>query len=396
MTPVNLWDALRIIGFADVIDIIVVGSVLYFLLLWFKRTKSAFVARGIFIFVVLYFIARLSGMYLTTWIFQGFFAISLIAIVVIFQEELRSIFERLAVWSLRRNSHPLQPAEVEILVRTLSRLAHEKIGALIVLKGADPLERHIEGGWELDAKMSEPLLQSLFNRHSEAHDGAVIIAEGRVARFAAHLPLSKEFDKLAGYGTRHAAALGLSEKADALCLVVSEEKGTINLAESGMLQKMRTPQSIEHKISSFLKEKSLPSSPKIQNPFFISNVKEKAASLLFALILWLTFVQGFKPASRVFQIPVEFKGLSKAMEVQSVRPNRIRVSLAGRKRELDLIDSSELRISVNLENATAGIERVYISEANLQIPPSLRLVHAMPPYFDVQLARRAGGALKSF
>src|SRR5437867_1639342 len=97
-----LHDVLKTLSVTDVLDVIVVAVFIYFLLLWFKRTQSYFVARGIFLVSALYFIARQAGMVLTTWIFHGFFAIIVIALVVIFQEELRRFFERLAVWSVRR------------------------------------------------------------------------------------------------------------------------------------------------------------------------------------------------------------------------------------------------------------------------------------------------------
>ena len=118
----DLWHTFKSIGIADVVDILVIACLLYVLLLWFKRTKAAFVARGIFIFTVVYVIAQQAGMYLTTWLFQGFFAVLVIALVVIFQEELRSFFERLAVWSLQRpSSRRLHTKkEVEVLVRSRS------------------------------------------------------------------------------------------------------------------------------------------------------------------------------------------------------------------------------------------------------------------------------------
>ena len=149
------------IGIADVIDILVVAVLLYTATAFLKQTRAAFVIRGIFILAAIYILARYLDLQLTAWIFQGFFAIFLIIIVVIFQEELRQIFERIAVWSLSpKGFRPLGSNTVDILVKTIDDLAKDKIGALIVVEGKDPIARHIMGGIELEAKISEPLLRA--------------------------------------------------------------------------------------------------------------------------------------------------------------------------------------------------------------------------------------------
>ena len=132
-------------------------------------------------------IARYLDLQMTAWVFQGFFAIFLIMIVVIFQEELRQFFERIAVWSLARKRVPALGSNTsDILVRTLADLAKEHVGALIVIRGNDPLERHITGGIPLDGKLSGPLVKSIFDPHSPGHDGAVLVEQDCITRFAAH------------------------------------------------------------------------------------------------------------------------------------------------------------------------------------------------------------------
>src|SRR5918996_2343736 len=211
------------ITFGEIIDVIFVAVLLYTAIVWARQTRAAFVVRGIIILGAIYIAARYLDLQMTAWIFQGFFAILLIIIVVIFQEELRQFFERIALWSLKSKSRrPLGAETVDILVRTMADFTKDRIGALIVIRGNDPLERHITGGIPLDGKLSEPLLKSIFDPHSPGHDGAVIVEGGQITRFAVHLPLSKDISQTAHVGTRHSAALGLAELCDALCLVVSE------------------------------------------------------------------------------------------------------------------------------------------------------------------------------
>lgn len=286
-----MFGAIKAVAFADILDIALVAVLIYALLIWFKKTKTAFVAMGLLMLAFVYTTARIMGMYMTVWIFQGFFAVLVIAIIVIFQEEVRHVFERIAVWSLKGGRDEVSaPREVEILVRTLSKFARERIGALIVLAGRDPIDRHIEAGWDLNGELSEALLESIFDSHSLGHDGAVVIEGGRVTRFGAHLPLSKDFAKLSNLGTRHTAALGLAERSDALCLVVSEEKGTISWAARGELRQGDDLQALEDVLEAFLQDKApkLPEQTVVN--FFKQNAREKAIALGLSVLLWLVFI----------------------------------------------------------------------------------------------------------
>jgi len=284
-------NLVRAPGLADILDIVCVTLIIYSFLVWFKRARAAFVARGLLILAGFYVFARLMGMRMTIWIFQGFFAVLIIAIVVIFQEEIRHFFERLALWSFKRGGSGLDFShELEILVRTAGTLAHAKVGALVVLKGRDPLERHAEGGWSLNGEVSEAILESIFDYHSLGHDGAVLIEEGRLTRFGAHLPLSRDFAKLSGFGTRHAAALGLAEKTDAFCIVVSEEKGTVSVARDGNLRALDGLEDLHRELESFYMAKAPAPLPKDVLYFVRHNTREKLIALGIAVLLWIVLV----------------------------------------------------------------------------------------------------------
>lgn len=286
---------LKTLALADVLDMALVGLLVYALLVWFKKTKTAFVAMGLLMLGLLYTVARIMGMYMTVWLFQGFFAVLIIAIVVIFQEEIRHIFERIAVWSLRGGGREQPtPKTVETIMTSVAEFSQEKIGALIVLHGRDPLDRHLEGGWDLNGELSEALLESIFDSHSLGHDGAVVIESGRMTRFGCHLPLSKEFSKITNLGTRHTAALGLSERADALCLVVSEEKGTISIARDGELRNMGDLSALQQELERFLAEKAPTPARQTLLGFFRHNLREKAIALGVSVLMWLFFI-GLSP-----------------------------------------------------------------------------------------------------
>lgn len=257
-TLLTIYHSFRI---QDFFDIIIISALIYVLLIWFKRSASRLVFGGIILLGTIYTVARLFHLYLTSMVFQGFFAILLIALVVIFQEEIRRFFERLATWGSIRKirgkvGRPPQHKDVEILVESIADLAAKKIGALIVLQGRDPLGRHLKGGYELDGILSQPLLASIFDVHSIGHDGAVIIDKSRVVKFGCHLPLSLDANKFARLGLRHTAALGLSERCDALCIVVSEERGTITTICEEQLKVIDNPTKLSVILEKFYEKKS--------------------------------------------------------------------------------------------------------------------------------------------
>jgi len=277
---------------SDVLDVLLVGTLVYGLLLWFKHTKAAFVALGLLLLAAVYTIAYLAGMYMTVRLFQGFFAVFIVAVIVIFQEEIRSAFERLAVWSLTGGVFKSAPThrQVEILCSSLGDLARDHIGALVVLRGLDPLDRHISGGWDLNGDLSEALIKSIFDSHSLGHDGAFIVEEGRVSRFGAQLPLSKDFSKITNLGTRHSAALGLVERTDALCLVVSEEHGTVSVAQQGDLSNVENLEDLQDIIEIFLTKHLPRPSGNALLDFLSENWREKLLAAAISVLLWLFFV----------------------------------------------------------------------------------------------------------
>jgi uncharacterized protein (TIGR00159 family) len=317
------------ITFAEVVDIIFVAVLLYTAIVWARQTRAAFVVRGILILGGIYIIARYLDLQMTAWVFQGFFAIFLIMIVVIFQEELRQFFERIAVWSLARKRAPALGSQTsDILVRTLSDLAKEHVGALMVIRGNDPLERHITGGIALEGKLSGPLLKSIFDPHSPGHDGAVLVEQDNITRFAAHLPLSKDLTQLTHVGTRHSAALGLAELTDALCIVVSEERGTISFARDGKLREVENLQQLGAVIDSFLRTK-FPSTQQsnISLQFFRENWIAKAISLSLAIGFWYIFVPGSKTVQAVIESQ-SVENLPADLRVEDIEPPMVNATLA--------------------------------------------------------------------
>jgi uncharacterized protein (TIGR00159 family) len=383
MNPFGLFKEL---GFSGFLDITVMSFLIYMTLVWFKRTRAAFVLTGILIASGVYLAARELNLQLTAAVFHAFFAVILIAVVVIFQEELRHLFEQVAIWSLERSRTPLRRrdprlsrAEVEVLVRTLADLARQRTGAILVVRGRDALVRHLEGGIDLGGQMSEPLLHSIFDPHSPGHDGAVVIEGNRVTQFGCHLPLSKNLSKLRYAGTRHSAALGLSELTDALCLVVSEERGVISVAREGDLREVESPERLAEILEAFYRD-VVPrgTAERPWREVFQRNYREKITAVVLASALWFVFVHESVIVYRSYNVPVRWIGLDRRLAVKEARPERIHVTVSGPRRSFYFLGEKKMRLRLKLYDAQVGSRRVAVTGSDLSFPSGLTLVNWYP------------------
>jgi diadenylate cyclase len=240
--------------FTSIVDILLVATFVYYLLYLLKGTRSGRVAFGIVMLIMLYFIADLFQLQTMSWLLQNFLTYIVIAIIVIFQADIRkalATFGRNPFLDFFRIREKSTGYLVE-LQRAVNLLAQRTIGALIVIERELELKNLIETGVRLDAEIKSDLLLSIFNTRSPLHDGAVILTHGRIASAGAILPLSSRPDISKGYGTRHRAALGLSEESDAVVIVVSEEQGSVSIAFDGRLTKLDTPLELEKRLKSLL------------------------------------------------------------------------------------------------------------------------------------------------
>ena len=381
------------IGISGFLDIIVMSVIVYLILVWFKRARTAFVVIGMFMLGAAYLLARQLELSLTISVFEGFFAVIIIAVVVIFQEEIKHFLEQLASRSMVRNRRtkklmPVAHKEVDILVRTLDGLAREKIGAIIVLRGKDPIVRHLVGGTDLDGEISEPLLRSIFDPNSPGHDGAVIIQASRITEFSTHLPLSKNIRMLQGRGTRHAAALGLSELTDALCLVVSEELGTISMARNGTIKRARDADDLQATIESFLEEVAPTRDAKTWSGFFRRNLREKAIAIFVTIVLWIFFVFGSKADYRTYLVPVRAVDLPANLSVSSISPADVELTFSGPRRSFLFVGSGDFSVELPLPDARRGTRTRSIPRSNILFPKGLTLQSIQPTEVSVTTADR--------
>jgi uncharacterized protein (TIGR00159 family) len=386
---------LRELHVVDLIDIALVTTFFYSALVLVQRAQARLVAMGILFLGALYIAARGLDLRLMTWLLQGFFAVFLVIIVVIFQEELRQLFERLALWGLRRRgATPTTYGPAEIVVSCAADFARARIGALIVFVGQQPVARLIHGGVELNGALSEPLLKSLFDTHSPGHDGAVIIERGIVTRFSAQLPLSTDFAQLSGVGTRHSAALGLSERSDALCVVVSEERGQVSVAQRGELRRFHDPAELDATVRAFLRA-TFPtkSERRVLWSLVRENWAEKIAALALVIALWYLFVPGSRPATLAYPIAVKVVNVPPGYTLERVDPSEVTAMFSGARRAFYLFDPHRLDVTVDATMAKYGRRTFAISENQIRHPPELTVDQVQPD--QIRIVLRSTGTVTS-
>lgn len=229
-----MWQFLAQLRWQDAVDIILVAVILYQVFLFLRGTQAIQVLAGMFLLFMVYLAARRLDLFTLEWILDGIVKSFLLIVIILFQADIRRVLSRVGrkAFSPSEVSEPLIMEEISDAVETLSG---QRIGGLIALERRVGLSDYLEGAVKLDALVTKDLLVSLFWPHNPTHDGAAIIQGDRIVAAGCLLPLSTNPNLDPDLGTRHRAAVGLTENSDALVLVVSETSGQISLAQGGRL-----------------------------------------------------------------------------------------------------------------------------------------------------------------
>ena len=242
----SAFHQFRTISFIDIIDILIVAYIIYRIMKLLKDTSAERLIKGIIILVGIMLLASMLHLTMISWLLQQALNVGLFAIVVVFQPELRRLLEQIGKGNFSRLIVPADaPDEVESMitatVSACADMSRTKTGALIVFERRERLGEIISTGTMVDAAPSAELIKNIFFKNSPLHDGAMIVRAGRVCAAGCVLPLSGNQSLSRDLGTRHRAAVGMSESADSVLVVVSEETGSISVAIGGMLKRHLSP-----------------------------------------------------------------------------------------------------------------------------------------------------------
>ncbi len=243
----------------NVLEIAIIAFLIYEIMLWIKNTRAWTLLKGLVVILAFAVIAWLLKLYTILWILQNTALIATTALLIIFQPELRKALEQLGSRNLITGLLPFESSKpsdsaftektINELVRASMEMAKVKTGALMVIEREVPLTDIERTGIEIDAVISSQLLINIFEHNTPLHDGAVILRGNRVAAATCYLPLSDNTSISKDLGTRHRAAVGISEVTDSLTIVVSEETGRISLAENGQITRIADAESLSRALA---------------------------------------------------------------------------------------------------------------------------------------------------
>jgi len=384
----------------DLVDILVVATAIFVVFAGWRRIKIRLVARVLLATALVYVAAQVFGLRLTISLLHGGAAVVGLSLAIVYHSEIRVALARLVQRLSRHTALPREraptpgdpssadapgptatdiggPAWLAGLVHAVLEMAGSRTGALIVLRGRDDLSTHLTGGSPLDAIITEPLLLSVFDSHSIGHDGAMVIEGGRAIGFQYHLPLSKSHEKLQRRGTRHAAALGLAECCDALCVVVSEERGTISIARDSQLSLLEEPNLLHAILAEYIDEiEGRGAGARV--PGLWVRLRPMAASIALAMLLWFFFVHESATEYRTFVVPVHVDGLADGQRVVDLTPMSVKVILTGPRRDFYFVRPRHVGIAVRLFEIEPGEHEVTLTASDVERPDTLDFANIFP------------------
>ena len=374
---------IRDIRWQDIADIALNSYILFRFYILFRGTN---VLRVLFGIAMVWFSQRIAvsvGLIVTSWISQGIIAAAAIIIIVIFRNEIRSVLQtkniKAILWEL---PHKSIKVPIQIVVDSAIELAKQKIGALIVFPGREDLEEVVQKGISLQGSISKELILSIFWPGNPVHDGAAIIQGDRILEVGCILPLSRRSDLPSHYGTRHRAALGLSENTDALVIVISEERGDIQVAKGphirGVTQKGLLKNKLQQHLGLTAKDSTSGRKEKIE-----VGVAALISTLLIAAV-WFSVSRGLDTLMTI-AVPIEYLNRDPAKEIIDTSVNAIQLDLSGSGSLLKSIQPEQIRVKVDLSKSVMGQNTFTITHDGVTLPPGVLLKKVKPSVIKVTL-----------
>ena len=247
-----LWEA---VSWADVLDIGIMAFLVYRAILIIRGTRAIQSLLGLVAVLVLYVVADALGLATIRWLLDKFFVYIVLAVIILFQGDIRRGLARAGGTLFPRLGSGTDLSMLEELVKASFALASRRMGALMVIEREASLDDWVNAATPLDARVSQELLLAVFHPTSPLHDGAVVLQKGRVAAAQVFLPLTQSKEVSRMLGTRHRAAIGLSEDTDALIIIVSEERGAVSIVQEGKLTPCRDPNELRSRLQEILQPK---------------------------------------------------------------------------------------------------------------------------------------------
>ena len=388
MHLIAIIDNLR---FQDVLDILFLAVVAYHLYLWFYGSKALKALVGLLALGVVFTLARTWGLFMTTWVFQILWQVLVLLLIILFQSEIRQVLERVnPLKAIGFRKFTTSDDWIPDFVKAVFSLAAKRIGALIIIGRVDQVKEWITAGQSLEGDPTPELLTSIFQKESPLHDGAVTIRDGRVKEVACYLPLSPDEGLPKEWGTRHRAALGLSERCDAWVVVVSEERGDISFARGGQMVHVDN----QEKLSQLVKEAVIPYSiPRKKwwerlRFFLVHRWGTKLGTVVLVSLLWL-LLAGQQDFEQTISVPLETKNLPDQMEILEPLEPIVQITVRGLRKDASSLNGKNVLAKIDLSMARFGRRTFPITRDQILLPNDrIQVVKIDPPKLEFSLKEK--------
>lgn len=376
-----IFSFLLSIRWQDIVDVLLNSYILFRLYVLFRGTMVIRVIAGLALLYMFQRVALALGLIVTSWVMQGIIAVAALIIVIVFRNEIRNVLQaknlRALLWEFPQKS---ENSPIDVIVEGIYQLARGRIGALLVLPGHDDLEEVVQGGIDWGGKVSKEMLVSIFWNGNPVHDGAAILRGDRIPRVATILPLSQRNDLPHHYGTRHRAAVGLSEKSDALVLVVSEERGQVTVAKGGDITPIADNLALRRVLKDHLGAPSTLGLERQRRELVVA----AAICVLCMSGVWFSFAKGMETLTSI-EVPLEYLNRDSGMQIVSTSANTVRLYLSGSSALLNSLRLDQVKAKLDLSKAVNGENDFSLGADNVVFPPGLRLNRIEPSEVKVFL-----------
>jgi len=366
----NLFSIIADLRLSDIIDIVFLTIVTYHLYLWFRQTKAFKALVGLLVLGIIYAAARTWGLFLTTWAFQVLWQFLVILLIILFQSEIRQVLERVNPLQ-GKGFHKISRPEKWIsgLTEAIFGLAKRKVGALVILERLDRVQEFITEGQSLEGEPGLELLVSIFQNHSLLHDGAVLIRHGRVTQAACYLPLSSDEGLPKQWGTRHRAALGLSERCDACVVIVSEETGEVSLAIGNEIIHVGNAEGL----SRLVLEAITPERPVERNWwerirfFTVNQWRVKVSTLFLVSTVWL-MLAGQQDFETTVKVPLNLTDIPPQLEILEPVDPTAEIKVRGLRKDASTLNEDNVTVDIDLSLSRLGRRTFTITRNQIRLP----------------------------
>ncbi|MDH7552075.1 MAG: diadenylate cyclase [Spirochaetota bacterium] len=381
----SIQTLITLFDWRSLIDIPILSFIVFLFYTTLRSSGSWRIGLGIIVALLFYLIARFIRLPGVEWVFNNVSNIALIALIVIFQPEIRKIFERAAsTFKVKKLLKESSGFFTEIAKATFV-LAQKRWGAIIVIPGKDEVENKINGGFIINAEVSVPLIVSIFDPHSPGHDGAMLVENAKIVGFGFRLPLSSSETLDYRFGTRHHASLGLSEACDALIITVSEERGTVSVFHTGSYIQADSEEKLEREIKSHLQNVSLFFPITTRRRSKSIRLAEAFMSLIVGCCIWLAIaINASQVVQRTYTIPVQYN-LPPKMVIIGEKPQTVRISVSGSASEIESIRAYELKAFIDLIDVSPGEHSVNLQRKNFNVSNDVNIIDIEPPQLKLVL-----------